>query len=101
MKFGEKLLSLRKEKGYSQEILADKLNVSRQTISKWESGITTPELEKIILLSEIFNISIDELVGKEEADKLEKNTEDNKFNFKKSKHKIIKNKIIRKSIIIL
>lgn len=100
MKFGEKLLSLRKEKGYSQEILADKLNVSRQTISKWESGITTPELEKIILLSEIFNISIDELVGKEEADKLEKNTEDNKFNFKKSKHKIIKNKIIRKSIII-
>lgn len=101
MKFNEKLLSLRKEKGYSQEILADKLNVSRQTISKWESGITTPELEKIILLSEIFNISIDELIGKEKPDKPEKNEEDNKLNFKKFKNKIIKNIIITLFIILI
>lgn len=94
MKFNEKLLSLRKENGYSQEVLADKLNVSRQTISKWESGLTTPELEKIILLSEIFNISVDELVGKENAAQIDENKEKNKLNLKKSKNKIIKKIII-------
>lgn len=62
MKFNEKLLDLRKQKGWSQEELGDKLNVSRQTISKWEIGATTPELENLIMLSEIFDISIDELV---------------------------------------
>lgn len=62
MKFNEKLLDLRKQKGWSQEELGDKLNVSRQTISKWEMGQTTPELENLIILSKIFDISIDDLV---------------------------------------
>ena len=62
MKFEEKLMTLRKEKGWSQEDLSYKIGVSRQTISKWESSQTTPELNKLIELSKIFEISIDELV---------------------------------------
>ncbi len=63
MKFNEKLIELRKKSGLSQEELGYKLNVSRQTVSKWELGQTTPELEKIIQLSKIFNVSTDELIN--------------------------------------
>ena len=65
MKFNEKILELRKGKGYSQEELSFKLNVARQTISKWESGSTTPDMDNLIKLSKIFDISVDELIGKE------------------------------------
>lgn len=53
---------LRKQKGLSQEELANRLNVSRQTISKWEVGDSTPDMEKLIALSDLFEISLDELV---------------------------------------
>ena len=53
---------MRKQKGFSQEELAEKINVSRQTISKWEIGSSTPEMEKLIMLSEVFEISLDQLV---------------------------------------
>jgi len=62
MDFNERLLSLRKEKALSQEELGSELKVSRQTISKWELGETTPEMDKLILISDLFNISLDELV---------------------------------------
>ncbi|KEJ00025.1 DNA-binding protein [Clostridium botulinum A2B7 92] len=62
MAFSNKLYSLRKQKGLSQDELGSKLNVSRQTISKWELGETTPELEKLISLGDFFEISLDELV---------------------------------------
>jgi transcriptional regulator with XRE-family HTH domain len=62
MEFEKKLFELRKQKGISQEELADKLNISRQTLSKWESGNSTPDMEKLILLSDYFEISLDELV---------------------------------------
>lgn len=62
MKFNEKLIRLRKEKGLSQEELGDKLNVRRQTISKWELALTTPEMKKLIELSDFFNISLDDLI---------------------------------------
>ena len=52
MKLAEKLFELRKEKGWSQEKLAEQINVSRQSISKWESGQVLPEIEKIIELRE-------------------------------------------------
>lgn len=69
MNFGQNLLYLRKAKGLSQDELGSKLNVSRQTISKWELGETTPEMDKLILLSEYFNVSMDELVkGKKTPD---------------------------------
>lgn len=67
MKLNKKIYEYRKLNRWSQEDLADKLNVSRQTISKWEVGKNVPELDKLLKLSEIFNISVDELV-KEEID---------------------------------
>ena len=63
MTFNERLMQLRKEKGLSQEELGFQLGVTRQTVSKWEMGQTTPEMDKLIDLSEFFSISIDELVG--------------------------------------
>lgn len=62
MRFDEKLIQLRKREGLSQEQLAGRLGVSRQSVSKWESGIALPELAKIITLSEMFHISVDYLV---------------------------------------
>ena len=62
MEFGNKLYELRKEKGLSQEELASRLEVTRQTVSKWELGDSTPDLDKLVLLSELFEISLDELV---------------------------------------
>lgn len=66
MKFNEKLIELRKQKGISQEELGYELNVTRQTVSKWELGQTTPEMDKLIEISRIFNITIDELINEKE-----------------------------------
>ena len=62
MAFSEKLRSLRKKSGLSQEQLAEHLNVSRQAVSKWESGISTPESDKLIAIGEYFGVSIDYLL---------------------------------------
>lgn len=60
---GETLLKLRKKFGYSQQELADKLSVTRQTISNWECGQGAPTLEKAAELAAIFQMSLDDLVG--------------------------------------
>ena len=62
MQFHEKLTELRRKAGLSQEQLADRLGVTRQSVSKWESGAAMPELGKLIALSELFGASIDYLV---------------------------------------
>ena len=62
MKFGEKLFKLRKENGFSQETLAEKLNTSRQAISKWENDQGFPETEKLLMIGNIFEVSIDYLL---------------------------------------
>jgi len=62
MKFYEKMQTLRKEKGLSQEELAEMLQVSRQSVSKWESGQTFPETDKLVTLSEIFGVTVDSLL---------------------------------------
>ena len=62
MTIGEKITHLRNAKGMSQETLADKLSVSRQSVSKWEMDQAQPQIDKILLLCEIFNISTDELL---------------------------------------
>jgi len=62
MKFHDKLQLLRRERGLSQEGLAEMLHVSRQAISKWESGSTYPEIDKIVTLSEIFGVTVDSLI---------------------------------------
>lgn len=63
MKFGDKLIALRKKRGLSQEELAEKLNVSRQSVSKWESNNTYPETEKIVQICNLFNCSMDDLIN--------------------------------------
>ena len=75
MNFSEKLLTLRKAKGMTQEQLAEKLDVSRQSISKWESGQAVPELEKIVALSAIFDVTTDYLLKLSEIDDLSVKTE--------------------------
>lgn len=65
MSFSDRLITLRKEKGWSQEEFGDKLNVTRQTVSKWELGQTTPEMNKLIEISRLFDTSIDLLVENE------------------------------------
>ena len=62
MELGNRLYELRKQKGLSQEELANRLDVIRQTVSKWELGDSTPDLHKLVLLGELFEISLDELV---------------------------------------
>ena len=62
MNLGKKIAELRKKKNLSQEELAEKVGVARQTISKWETGDTTPDINQVKIISKIFNISIDELV---------------------------------------
>lgn len=65
MQLGNNIYNLRKENGLSQEKLAEQINVTRQTISNWELGVTSPNPEQLILLSKVLNKSIDELVGNE------------------------------------
>ena len=84
MKLGEKVLKLRKKINISQEQLGDQVGVTRQTISNWELGETSPNPEQLKLLSKALNISIDELlendiksVEKDEVNKIE--SEPNKF----------------------
>ena len=62
MTFGEKLYQLRKSQGLSQEALAEKLNTSRQAVSKWENNNGYPETEKIILISKMFQVNLDALL---------------------------------------
>ncbi len=59
----EKIYALRRKNGLSQEQLAEKIGVSRQAVSKWEGGLSTPELDKLKALSECFHVTIDELTG--------------------------------------
>lgn len=68
MTIGEKIYELRTRHNLSQGDLANELNVSRQSISKWENGNSTPDLEKIVKLAEIFNVSLDELIKNEEKE---------------------------------
>lgn len=58
-----RLAELRKKNGLTQEQLAEKIGVSRQAVSKWESGLATPELENLRALCAVFQITLDELVG--------------------------------------
>ena len=87
MKFNEKLIEIRKKEGLSQEELGYKLNVTRQTISKWELGQTTPEMDKLIEISKLFDISVDELI---------KDSETNETNIDNNQNEPIKDQPIVK-----
>ena len=72
MIFSEQLSKLRKEANLTQEDLAEKCQVSRQAIAKWESGKSVPTIEKFIILAGLFEMSLDELVGITVVDKYAK-----------------------------
>ena len=79
MNIGEKLYELRKEKNLSQEEVADKLNVTRQTVSKWETNQTTPDFDKIMPICELYGITTEELLTgkkKEKQDEQEQTKQD-------------------------
>ena len=81
MKFNEKLLSIRKKKGLSQEQLGMDLQVSRQTISKWEAGQSYPDFQRLVMLSDYFDMTLDELVKDIDVqDVREKSLTDEKVN---------------------
>lgn len=80
MEISDRLRVLREEQGYSQNDLAEKLNISRQSISKWELGKSTPDITYFIKLSEIYNITLDELIkGKEFQENIKDNIKNNEF----------------------
>ncbi len=72
IQLGSKLADLRKRSGYSQEALAEKMGLSRQAVSKWERGESSPDTDTIIELSRLYGVSLDELVGNEQEEKQEK-----------------------------
>lgn len=92
MKFGENLRFLRKSKKLSQEDLADKIGVSRQSISKWECGDAYPEMNNILALCEIFNCKINSLVHEDfiDIDSLDNEIKMSVVKFKKEKQKKMK-----------
>lgn len=71
----EKIVKLRKNNGLTQEQLAEQLNVSRQSVSKWESGQAAPDIDKIVALGEIFHVTTDYLLKPSELDELAMKTE--------------------------
>jgi transcriptional regulator with XRE-family HTH domain len=79
MSFAEKINQLRREKGFSQEQLAEKVNVSRQAVSKWETGEAQPDMSKLLFLCDAFEVSMDELCGRERG--AEKRTASNRRTF--------------------
>lgn len=79
MQFNEKLSAIRKSQGLSQEELGFQLQVSRQTISKWEAGQSYPDFQRLVMLSDYFGMSLDELVKDIDVqDVREKNLTDEK-----------------------
>ena len=65
MEFAAKLTALRRRAGWSQEQLADRLGVTRQSVSKWEGGAVVPELGKLVALADLFGVTLDDLVREE------------------------------------
>ena len=76
MTLGEKIYQLRKQKGYSQEELAEKLNISRQSVSLWENNQTVPSIDCLIELSKLFGVTLDEICGNNIDDNDKKILED-------------------------
>ena len=80
MNLSDNLKRIRKENNLSQEQLADKLGVSRQSVSKWESGQAYPEMDKVLQLCQLFNLNIDELLNQNIKDVNNKKQAKNTFN---------------------
>ena len=94
MTLNEKIYNLRKNAGYSQETLAEKTGVSRQSVSKWETGESVPEIDKILTLSKIFSVTTDYLLNDdyEEEIKTEENTVSVEIKEIEARKEAVKNK---------
>lgn len=86
--FGQRFVRLRKEKGFTQEDIANKINISAQAVSKWENDISLPDIAILGDLADIFGISIDELLGRNVEQKVELLDDNNKKNINKMALKI-------------
>lgn len=84
MTLGEKIRHLRKRNNISQDDLANELDVSRQSVSKWETDTSIPELGKLIRMGEVFNVTLDELIRGEEPDKINNGPENSDVNVERS-----------------
>ena len=62
IKLADRLVALRKERGFSQEELADRLGISRQAVSKWEQALSSPDLDNLVRLAQLYGLTLDELV---------------------------------------
>ena len=71
MKLSDKLIALRKENGWSQEDFAEKVDVSRQAISRWENGTALPDAQNLLRISKLFNVSADYLLNDDQEDKMD------------------------------
>lgn len=101
MNIGEKIYELRKEKNLSQEDVAEKLNVTRQTVSKWETNQSTPDFDKIIPLCELFEISTEELlIGKKKEEQIQNEQEAPKKTLTKEEVKIKSAEVVSTSVFI-
>ncbi len=92
MNLGERLFELRKAKSLTQDEVAEKLNVTRQTVSKWETNQSTPDFDKIVPISELFEIGVEELLTgkKEEKQKKEEVQEEKVITKQEAKEKSAK-----------
>ena len=97
MNLGDKLFELRKSKNLTQDDVAEKLNVTRQTISKWETDQSTPDFDKIVPLCELYGISPNELlIGKSDFTDNESKEPDENFDFDEAKKHLFTD---RKSVV--
>lgn len=97
MPFEENLRNLRKNANMTQAELAEKLNVSRQAVSKWEKAVSIPDIENMLLLSKVFNVSVDELVDNKQKTISEDRSEDSNANIQSTK----KNRWINAGVILV
>ena len=101
MNFGENLKAFRKNKKMSQEVLAEKVGVSRQSVSKWEVGDSYPEMSNIVALCSIFKCNINDLINDNivDVESFDKETQESIAKFKKNQQKRMKG--VSKSIYII
>ena len=92
MKFGDNLRNLRKSKKLSQEELSERVGVSRQSVSKWESGVAYPEMTNILILCKIFNCKINDLLSEkiEDFNSFDEEVKMNVVKFESEKQKKVK-----------
>ncbi len=93
MTIGTKIQTLRKQRGLSQEQLAENLGVSRQAVSKWEAGQSVPDIDKIVLVCDFFGVTTDYILRNEELPKTEQEYEPQPDNLVQDKYSISENEV--------